>query len=173
MVLSSNFRSIGWKIPPKSHGLETTPARHTMMTSSNGNIFRVTGPLWGEFTGHRWIPHTRASDSELSCFYLICVWINGWVNNGEAGDLRRHRAHYDIIMTLKWRHMRVMASQITITRTRLFIGQFAQATNKRNIKASLHWLFESGINRRPVTYIHRGPVLWRAFPWHDGNMWII
>ena len=27
-----------------------------MMTSSNGNIFRVTGPLCGEFTSHRWIP---------------------------------------------------------------------------------------------------------------------
>ena len=26
--------------------------RDNMMTSSNGNIFRVTGPLWGEFTGH-------------------------------------------------------------------------------------------------------------------------
>ena len=33
-----------------------------MMTSSNGNIFRVTGPLCGEFTGPRWIPHTKASD---------------------------------------------------------------------------------------------------------------
>ena len=29
-------------------------------------------------------------------FYLICVWINGWVNNREAGDLRRHRGHYDV-----------------------------------------------------------------------------
>ena len=29
-------------------------------------------------------------------FSLICVWINGWINNGEAGDLRCHRAHYDI-----------------------------------------------------------------------------
>ena len=27
-----------------------------MSTSSNGNIFRVTGRLWREFTGHRWIP---------------------------------------------------------------------------------------------------------------------
>ena len=36
-----------------------------MMTSSNGDIFRVTGPLWGEFTGHRWIPLTKASDAEL------------------------------------------------------------------------------------------------------------
>ena len=36
-----------------------------MKTSSNGNIFRVTGHLCGEFTGHRWIPHTKASDAEL------------------------------------------------------------------------------------------------------------
>ena len=35
-------------------------------------------------------------------FSLICFWINGWVNNGEAGDLRRHRAHYDV--TLMYHH---------------------------------------------------------------------
>ena len=29
---------------------------------------------------------------------LICVWINGWVNNREAGDLRRYRGHYDVIV---------------------------------------------------------------------------
>ena len=38
------------------------------MTSSNGSIFRVTSPLRGEFTGDRWIPHTKASDAELWCF---------------------------------------------------------------------------------------------------------
>ena len=32
---------------------------HVMMTSSNGNIFRVTGPLCGEITCHRWIPLTK------------------------------------------------------------------------------------------------------------------
>ena len=31
-------------------------------------------------------------------FSLICVWINDWVNNRETGDLRRYRAHYDIIV---------------------------------------------------------------------------
>ena len=31
-------------------------------------------------------------------FSLICVWINGWVNNRKAGDLSRHRAHYDVIV---------------------------------------------------------------------------
>ena len=39
-----------------------------MMTSSNGNIFRVTGHLCGEFTGRRWIPRTEASDAEAWCF---------------------------------------------------------------------------------------------------------
>ena len=29
-------------------------------------------------------------------FSFICVWINDWVNNGEAGDLRRYRIHYDV-----------------------------------------------------------------------------
>ena len=29
-------------------------------------------------------------------FSLLCLWINGWVNNGETGDLRRHRAHHDV-----------------------------------------------------------------------------
>ena len=33
-------------------------------------------------------------------FSLIYVWIKGWINNREAGDLRRYRAHYDVtVMT--------------------------------------------------------------------------
>ena len=59
-----------------------------MMTSSNGNIFGVTGPLCGEFIGQRWIPHTKASDAEL------------WVNNLYAGDLRRYSAHYDVTVMI-------------------------------------------------------------------------
>ena len=31
-------------------------------------------------------------------FTLICARINGWANNREAGDLRRHRAHFDVII---------------------------------------------------------------------------
>ena len=34
-------------------------------------------------------------------FSLICVWINDWVNNREDGDLRRYRAHYDVIVMNK------------------------------------------------------------------------
>ena len=68
-----------------------------MMTPSKRNVFPVTGPF-GEFTGHRWISLKKATDAELWYFSLICTWINDWVNNREAGDLRRHRAHYDVII---------------------------------------------------------------------------
>ena len=33
-------------------------------------------------------------------FSLICAWINRWVNNSEAGDLRRYCAHYDVIVMI-------------------------------------------------------------------------
>ena len=62
-------------------------------------------------------------------FSLICVWINGWVNNREAGDLRRYRGHYDVTvmrpiilavmiqqttkhMSSWWRHQREIFSAL-------------------------------------------------------------
>ena len=58
----------------------------SMITSSHGNIFHVTGHLLtGGFPSH------KVGDVEL--FSLICAWTNGWANNGDTGDLRRHRAH--------------------------------------------------------------------------------
>ena len=50
-------------------------------------------PATGELPAQR--PVTRSFD-----VFLICVWINGWVNNREAGDFRRYRAHYDV--TVMW-----------------------------------------------------------------------
>ena len=50
------------------------------MTSSNGNIFLVTGLLWGVFTGHRWTPHKGQWRGAL-IFSLICAWTNNWTNN--------------------------------------------------------------------------------------------
>ena len=70
------------------------------MTSSNGNLFRVTGHLWGEFTGPRSpvnSPH-KGQWRGVLMFTLICARINGWVNNREAGDLRPNRAHYGVML---------------------------------------------------------------------------
>ena len=53
-------------------------------------------------------------------FSLICVWINGWVNNREAGDLKRYRAHYDVtVMSLL--ALCEATSYVTITQ-----GQYAE-----------------------------------------------
>ena len=92
-----------------------------MMTPSNGNIYRATGHLCREFAGHWWIPLTIGQWRRALVFSLICAWINGLVNNREAGDLRRHRAQYDVtviiipfslkqyhgcwfFLSLRWRH---------------------------------------------------------------------
>ena len=68
----------------------------TMMTSSNGNIFRVTGHLCGEFTSPRWIPLTKASDAELWC----CLW-SASEQTGE--QIIETLTNWDAIVSL-WRH---------------------------------------------------------------------
>ena len=52
---------------------------------------------------HRWpvnSPHKGQWRGALM-FSLICAWINGWVNNRDAGDLRLHRANYDVTIMIK------------------------------------------------------------------------
>ena len=53
-------------------------------------------------------PH-KGRRRRASMFSLICTRINSWVNNGEAGELRRHRAHCDVI---------VMVAKISAVRKR-------------------------------------------------------
>ena len=31
-------------------------------------------------------------------FFCICAWTKGWANSRDAGDLRRHSAHYEVIV---------------------------------------------------------------------------
>ena len=70
-----------------------------MMTSLNGNISALLaiGYVRGIHRSLVNFPHKGQWRGAL-IFSLICVWINGWVNNGEDGDSRRHRAHYDVIV---------------------------------------------------------------------------
>ena len=75
-------------------------AIHTpfMMTSSNGNIVRIYWPfVRGIHRSPVNSPHIGQWGGALM-FSLICVWIKFWDNNREAGDLRRYRAHYDVIV---------------------------------------------------------------------------
>ena len=96
-----------------------------------------------------------------SIFSLICARINDWTNNREAGDLRRHRAHYDV--TVMWSDIYGICQScsqpkpksvaglmffITLTSqwaqwrlkspaSRLFTQPFIQI--KESIKAPRHW----------------------------------
>ena len=45
-------------------------------------------------------PH-KSQWREALKFSLICAWMKFWVNNREAGDLRRHRAHYDVTVMFR------------------------------------------------------------------------
>ena len=49
---------------------------------------------------HRWPVNSPHKDQWRGAlmFSLVFTWINGWVNNRQAGDLRRHRAQYDVIV---------------------------------------------------------------------------
>ena len=88
--------------PPHNRGSPLTPTRDLInlstvmdaliiMTSSNGNISASLAICAGNSPA---IGHKGKWRGALK-FSLICAWINGSVNNREAGDLRRHRVHYD------------------------------------------------------------------------------
>ena len=64
-----------------------------MMTSSNGKKIPRYWPFTREITGHWWIPITKTSDTELWC----SIWSAPEQTAEQTiGDLRNHRAHYDV-----------------------------------------------------------------------------
>ena len=66
-------------------------------------IVRGNPPVTGGFPSQRPItggfPSQRPVTRSLR-FSLICAWTNGWVDTRDAGDLRRHRTYYDVIVML-------------------------------------------------------------------------
>ena len=77
-------------IPPVLINQRRAWWRHQMETfSALLALCAGNSPVTSEF------PH-KGQWSGALMFSLIHAWINGWVNNREAGDLRCHRAHYDV-----------------------------------------------------------------------------
>ena len=86
-----------FKVSIIERSLKITWWRHHMETfSALLALCAGNSPVTGDFPAQR--PVTRAL-----IFCLIFVWIIDWVNNREAGDLRRHRGHYDIIVMMNRR----------------------------------------------------------------------
>ena len=70
--------------------------RHQMETFSALLAGVGNSPVTGEFPAQR--PVMRSFNVSL-----IWAWINSWVNKREAGDLRHHNTHYDVIvMWIMW-----------------------------------------------------------------------
>ena len=64
-----------------------------MLTSCNGNTFRVSGPMWRESTCHRWISLTRGQLWGALMFPLLSAWTSCWTNCIVDSDLRCHDIH--------------------------------------------------------------------------------
>ena len=126
-------------------------------------------------------------------FSLMCVWINGWVNNREAGDLRCHRAHYDVtVITLKWERPLGITSTETPGLSKwqrnlisalqwrhnghdgvsnhqpsvCLLRVFIRADQRKH-QSSASLAFVWGIRRGPVNSPHKWPVRRKMFPFDD------
>ena len=82
-------------------------------------------------------------------FSLICVWINGWVNNREAGDLRRHRGHHHVnvmIASFQWPTLSTIISPFDYTSISLKLKAVATTLNWLT-KCRTWWLSASSRER--------------------------
>ena len=89
------------------HQMETISA---LLALCEGN-----SPATGEFP-------SQSQRRGALMFFFICAWTNGWVNNRDAGDLRRHRAHYDI--TVMYSDVTWQARRLKSLGIRLFFQPF-------------------------------------------------
>ena len=92
-------------------------------------------------------------------FSLICVWINGWVTNREAGDLRHYRGHYDV--TVMYHHC--MGNPNVPHRVWYEIWFFIRYMNVQSYRLSENTLltFNSHTIETPITLFKRG------MKWHQ------
>ena len=97
---------------------------------------------------------------------LICAWINDWVNSCEAGDLRRHCAHYDVtVMATNW--MIPQLSPVLYTKRDITCSSVCSSSHQRKHLSSTSLTFVRGVDRWPVDSHHKGPVKRKMFPFDD------
>ena len=89
------FPNIAYAIHPTDYALVSWWRHQTETFSALLALCAGNSPVTGEFPSQR--PVTGSFDVSL-----VCAWINGWVNNCKAGNLRHHRAHYDVIVMLRF-----------------------------------------------------------------------
>ena len=85
--------------------------------------------VWGIHRSPVNSPHKAQWHGALM-FTLICAWINSWVNNHEAGDLRCHHAHYDVtVMEITGHHDK----EHSYLRTKNVLNYTLKVNNLKNL----------------------------------------
>ena len=135
----------------RAKGLARKPAKHTNLFWDQAPNIEHDGVIkwkhfphyWSFVRGIYWSPVNSPQKGQLRgalMFSLICAWINGWANIREAGDLRRHRVHYDVTIIL----LLLCVSCILASTKRSIQYQWqhripgARLANKISIKFLLH-----------------------------------
>ena len=156
-----------------------------MMTSSNGNIFHQT--LLAFCAGNSPVnsPHKGQWRGSLM-FSLICAWTNSSANNGDDGDLRRYRAHYDVIV-MWWpdnyaifRGCFVYYVNVTLLDSRLKRGRIRPVPT--NPIFSWHWYgmsdlivnagYKKNVTQNPFSWWrHQAETFPRYWPFVRGIHW--
>ena len=141
-----------------------------MMTSSNGNIFRVTDPLCGSPVNSP----NKGQRRWAVIFSLICASINTRLNNREAGLFQTPsrslwRSSYANAICPNWHYndviMGAIASQITSV-TIVYSTVYSDADQRKH-QSSSSLAFVRGIQRGPVNSPHKWPVTRKMFPFDD------
>ena len=99
-----------------------------------------------------WWRHQMETFSELLAicagkklmFSLICAWINGWVNNREAGDLRRHRGHYDVTVMLNWVIRQFIILSWLMIKWNYFVRTVSTTRNQKSKPQMVTWWLDAG-----------------------------
>ena len=110
------------------------------MTSSNGNIFRVTGPL-------RPVDSSHKGQWRGALKFFICTWTNSWaLKNRDNGDFRRHRANCDVnlmgevtVKNLCYGNSTIMTRIATLKPKCLYFDEFWQIPVHQGTTISSQW----------------------------------
>ena len=101
-------------------------------------------------------------------FSFICVWINSWVNNRGAADLRRFCAHYDVIIMYRHTHkIRIDGEGLTVA-FKLYLGMITRVGGVAVVpKLTLAMTMLSTTNQLFSPYLFH----WQHFLWPKGVLW--
>ena len=98
---------------------------NSMMTSSNGNIFRVTGHLCGEFTGPRWIPGQRPVTRSFDVFFDLRL--NKRLNKQSWGWW------FETLSRPLWRHCNVLKAYASVAQWWSIFNYTTENNNQVNL----------------------------------------